>query len=369
MPSWRSASSRATARPTMPAPTTTTSHSLGGWPGPPSAIARLRIAPRWLSRSSPRSSRSSRSRASAARGRGVGVRAQVRRLPGARLRRRRRRLPAVAQRQAAVALLPRAELPGGRYVLDGELVILGEDGAEVFDALQNRLHPAESRVTCWPRRRRRASAPSTSSRWGDEAALEAVRGATRGAGGAGRGPRTTAGSVELTPLVTDPGEAEPWLSRGEGVIAKELDAPYRPGERKGMVKVKRLRTLDCVVVGWRPGKEEGTVGSLILGLYDERRAARRRPHLGLQGEGETRAGGQAGARTRPASAARRPEPLGGRPRARVGLAAAGAGGRGQLRPRERRADPPRSEAPALARRQEPARVHVRPAELTGVQRA
>ena len=53
------------------------------------------------------------------------------------------------------------------------------------------------------------------------------------------------------------------------MIAKQLDAPYRPGERKGMVKVKRVRTLDCVVVGWRPGKEEGTVGSLILGLYDK----------------------------------------------------------------------------------------------------
>jgi ATP-dependent DNA ligase len=54
------------------------------------------------------------------------------------------------------------------------------------------------------------------------------------------------------------------------VIAKDCTAPYRPGERKGMVKVKRLRTIDCVVVGWRPGKEEGTVGSLILGLYDRR---------------------------------------------------------------------------------------------------
>ena len=53
------------------------------------------------------------------------------------------------------------------------------------------------------------------------------------------------------------------------MIAKELDAPYRPGERTGMVKVKRVRTIDSVVVGWRPGKEEGTLGSLILGLYDE----------------------------------------------------------------------------------------------------
>jgi ATP-dependent DNA ligase len=52
------------------------------------------------------------------------------------------------------------------------------------------------------------------------------------------------------------------------VIAKELDATYKPGQRKGMVKVKRVRTIDCVVMGWRPGKHEGTVGSLILGLYE-----------------------------------------------------------------------------------------------------
>ena len=51
-------------------------------------------------------------------------------------------------------------------------------------------------------------------------------------------------------------------------MAKQLDAPYMPGKRKGMAKVKRERTIDCVVMGWRPGKEEGTVGSLILGLYD-----------------------------------------------------------------------------------------------------
>ena len=52
------------------------------------------------------------------------------------------------------------------------------------------------------------------------------------------------------------------------MIAKELDAPYLPGERKGMVKIKRLRTIDAVVAGWRPGKEENTVGALMLGLYD-----------------------------------------------------------------------------------------------------
>jgi ATP-dependent DNA ligase len=78
------------------------------------------------------------------------------------------------------------------------------------------------------------------------------------------------GSVELTPLVDDPEEAEPWLRTGEGVIAKRVDSPYLRGERKAMVKVKRVRTIDAVVAGWRPGKEEGTVGSLILGLYDKR---------------------------------------------------------------------------------------------------
>jgi ATP-dependent DNA ligase len=75
-------------------------------------------------------------------------------------------------------------------------------------------------------------------------------------------------SVLLSPLTRVREEAEPWLGTAEGVIAKQLDAPYRPGERKGMVKVKRVRTIDCVVAGWRPGKEAGTVGSLILGLYD-----------------------------------------------------------------------------------------------------
>ena len=58
------------------------------------------------------------------------------------------------------------------------------------------------------------------------------------------------------------------MEDGEGVIAKELASPYLPGKRKGMVKIKRLRTIDAVVAGWRPGKEENTVGSLMLGLYD-----------------------------------------------------------------------------------------------------
>ena len=170
---------------------------------------------------------------------------------------------------------PEVEFPRGRYVLDGELVILDEDGREVFDALQNRLHPAESRVKMLAEqtpalfrafdvlaidRRKLTSKPFSERR----SALEELIAAAPGR------RKTASGSVEITPLVKTAKSAEPLLLTGEGVIAKELDAVYVPGKRKGMVKVKRVRTIDCVIVGWRPGKEKGTVGSLILGLYDQK---------------------------------------------------------------------------------------------------
>ena len=99
------------------------------------------------------------------------------------------------------------------------------------------------------------------------------------------------------------------------MIAKRLDSPYLPGERKAMVKVKRLRTIDAVVAGWRPGKEENTVGSLMLGLYDDDGELRVVGHTsGLKAKREARAGRHAGARTRPASAAR-PTRAAGRPTA------------------------------------------------------
>lgn len=163
---------------------------------------------------------------------------------------------------------PELVFPGGKYVLDGELVILDSDGREEFDALQNRLHPAESRVRMLAEqtpaifrafdllaldRRKLLKLPFTERR----AELEKLL----------KGNRKRS-SVELTPFTTSEKKAEPWLQGGEGVIAKQLDAPYLPGQRRGMVKVKRVRTIDAVVAGWRPGKEKGTVGSLMLGLYD-----------------------------------------------------------------------------------------------------
>ncbi len=173
---------------------------------------------------------------------------------------------------------PEVDLPAGRYVIDGELVILDEDGAEVFDALQNRIHPAESRIN--------RLAEETPARFRvfdllaveDEVLMEEPFRERRrrivelvagldGTTEEGPGGRS-AGSIELTPLTLEPAGAAPWLAGGEGVIAKDIEAPYRPGDRKGMAKIKRLRTIDAVVAGWRPGKEENTVGALMLGLYD-----------------------------------------------------------------------------------------------------
>jgi ATP-dependent DNA ligase len=169
---------------------------------------------------------------------------------------------------------PELEFPKGRYVLDGELVILGSEGGEEFDALQARLHPAESRVRMLaeqtPALFRAFDLLAVDGRKLMKQPLSERRDALEELIAAAPGRRKKAsGSVELTPLTKSLKTASPWLRSGEGVIAKRLDAPYRPGERKGMVKIKHVRTIDCVVMGWRPGKEEGTVGSLILGLYEK----------------------------------------------------------------------------------------------------
>lgn len=159
---------------------------------------------------------------------------------------------------------PELRFPPGDYVVDGELVILRDDGRQEFDALQQRIHPAESRV-----RRLAEEMPARFVAFDlleqDGELLLEEPFSTRRARleGLVREP------LDLTPSTRDRAGAEQWLQGAEGVIAKQLDAPYRPGERTGMVKVKRVRTIDSVIVGWRPGKEEGTLGSLILGLYDD----------------------------------------------------------------------------------------------------
>jgi ATP-dependent DNA ligase len=151
---------------------------------------------------------------------------------------------------------PELRFPPGRYVLDGEIV------AASFDTLGQRIHPAASRIA-----RLAAETPATYYAFDllardDELLLDLPYDERRAALEA-----HVAEPVALTPMVRSAAEAEHWLHEAEGVIAKETAAPYLSGERTGMVKVKRVRTIDAVVMGWRPGKAEGTVGAIILGLY------------------------------------------------------------------------------------------------------
>jgi ATP-dependent DNA ligase len=159
---------------------------------------------------------------------------------------------------------PELKFPAGRYILDGEIVLFDEHGRQDFDALGQRIHPAESRINML--------AEKTPTRFiafdllarDDETLLDLPQSERRD-----RLEHVVDTPVDLCPATTDPEEAQPWLQGAEGVIAKRQEAPYKPGERVGMVKVKRVRTIDAVVIGWRPGKEEGTVGSLILALYED----------------------------------------------------------------------------------------------------
>jgi ATP-dependent DNA ligase len=158
---------------------------------------------------------------------------------------------------------PEISFPEGRYVIDGEIVIDGEEGEQDFGALQQRIHPAVSRITMLAEETPAHYVGFDLLACDDEVLLERPFAERRAALEA-----LAANGIELTQLKRDAADAEPWLHRGEGVVAKELDSPYHPGQRTGMVKVKRLRTIDAVVVGCRPGKEADTIGSLILGLYD-----------------------------------------------------------------------------------------------------
>jgi ATP-dependent DNA ligase len=148
-----------------------------------------------------------------------------------------------------------------RVVLDGELVIT-VDGIQEFDLLSQRIHPAESRV-----KKLAAETPAAFVAFdlladGDDSLLELPYAERRS-----RLEGLELAPLELTPVLADLGDADVWLTgTGEGVVAKEADAPYRPGERTGMLKIKRVRTADAVVMAFRFGKAEGTVGSLILGM-------------------------------------------------------------------------------------------------------
>lgn len=157
-----------------------------------------------------------------------------------------------------------------KFILDGELIIPLKDRLD-FEALQMRLHPAESRVRRLAREtpalfmlfdalevgaKRLADKPISDRR----IALERFY------------SKNAVDGLLLSPATIDREIALLWLKRSggalDGVIAKRLDQPYQFGER-AMVKVKQLRTADCVVGGFRYAEKKREVGSLLLGLYDD----------------------------------------------------------------------------------------------------
>jgi len=156
---------------------------------------------------------------------------------------------------------PELSFPAGRYVLDGEIVIDGDGPGEAFGALQQRIHPAASRIERLARELPAAYVAFDLLELDGEELLGAPFEQRREA-------LEQLAGVRRSELVRDPAAAQRWLEQTEGVVAKRLDASYAAGKRTAMVKVKRLRTIDCVVMGYRPGVEPESVGSLILGLYE-----------------------------------------------------------------------------------------------------
>src|SRR5215216_5840258 len=157
-------------------------------------------------------------------------------------------------------------LPPGT-ALDGEIVI-ERDGALDFDAMQMRLHPAESRV-----RKLAAEIPSTYIAfdlllWGGDAVHELPLEERRVE------LERRASGVRLSPYSRDAAQAETWLETLEaagldGVVAKRLGLPYLSGSREGVVKVKKYKTADCVVVGVRWKEKPTRLATLLLGLYGD----------------------------------------------------------------------------------------------------
>ncbi len=165
-------------------------------------------------------------------------------------------------------LRPLEKLLPEHSALDGEIVI-ERDGVLDFDAMQTRLHPAESRIT-----RLSGEIPARFVAFdilvwkGEELWREPLVERRKAL-------ERKAKRFGLSPASRDRDEALAWLDRFEaigldGVVAKRVDAPYLPGSREGVVKVKPEKTADCVVVGLRWKSRPDRIATLLLGLYDEK---------------------------------------------------------------------------------------------------
>jgi ATP-dependent DNA ligase len=167
------------------------------------------------------------------------------------------------------------KLPATEFVLDGEIIV--EIGGHLsFDALLQRIHPAESRI-------KRLASETPSSFLAFDLLVDADGGLLTKSSLRERRHALEDfarmfkknGSIRLSPASERFHEAERWMrDYGElgcdGVIAKRIDEFYHSGDRDAMVKIKRLRTADCVVGGFRYAQKGKEIGSLLLGLFDDK---------------------------------------------------------------------------------------------------
>lgn len=157
-----------------------------------------------------------------------------------------------------------------RCIVDGEIVVADNEGRGLdFDALLQRIHPAESRINRLAAQTPAAFVAFDLLALADRSLLEVPMVDRRSALVAAI---TENDVVHLTPATTDPAVADEWFHRFEGagldgVVAKPLDGIYQPGKR-ALVKVKHQRTAECAVAGYRIHKDGRGVGSLLLGLFD-----------------------------------------------------------------------------------------------------
>ena len=160
-------------------------------------------------------------------------------------------------------------------VLDGEIVVATPQGLD-FDALQQRIHPAPSRIARLARETPASFVAFDLLARDGHSLVEQTQRERRAA--LENLLADAKPPLHLTPATTDRSQAVQWLEHFEGagldgIVAKPIDGPYRPGKRV-MLKIKHVRTADCVVAGfrWHKSTEEGgpeAIGSLLLGLYDD----------------------------------------------------------------------------------------------------
>jgi ATP-dependent DNA ligase len=165
-----------------------------------------------------------------------------------------------------------SNIKAARFVLDGEIIVPFDKGYS-FDALLQRIHPAASRVRKLAQETPAVLVIFDILATADEVLIQEKLSARRRelenfSNTYLRGRQR----IVLSQATRSVAAARKWLNQGakglDGIIAKRVDLPYQSGNRLGMFKVKRIRSADCVVGGFRYAEKQKRVGSLLLGLYD-----------------------------------------------------------------------------------------------------